>query len=383
MFDISVLAYNIKKYREMKNISQKELAEKMFVSTQAISKWERGMSVPEIDKLCLLAELLGCSMDALVGHFEESEVTMIGIDGGGTKTEYILFNEHGKIFRRLVSDGTNPNFYGRDEVCERLKNGIKTLLAAKPNVKGIFIGGAGYLTGANKEDIKARLKNFFPTVKIRCESDMFNVVACATDAKKCLGAISGTGNVTFAYRDEEIIKYGGYGVLFDQAGSGYDIGRDGLSATFEENEGIGDETLITKLIQERLNIDKTTRLIRDFYDKDISYIASFSMEVFKAWNMGDAVAGRIIERNTDRIADLINAAYEKNPDCRTVILAGSLYKDEKFLETVKRKLSPELECIAAEKPQVLGACIHCCRLLGVDPCKLKEKFDEEYRASFE
>ncbi len=378
MFDISVLAYNIKKHREMKGISQKELAEKMFVSYQAISKWERGVAVPEIDKLCLLAELLGCSVDVLVGHSEDSEKAMIGIDGGGTKTEYILFGESGTIFKRFVGDGTNPNFYGRDEVCERLKNGIKTCLATKPNVKGIFIGGSGYLTGGNAEYIKNRLKNFFSMIKIRCASDMLNVIACTTDEENCLGTISGTGNVTFAYKSGEIKKYGGYGVLFDKAGSGYDIGREAIKTALEESEGIGEKSMITGLVTEWLGTDQMISILPEFYNKDVSYIASFSKLVFKAWENGDAAADRIICENVDRIAYLINTAYEKNRECKTLILAGSLYKNKKFSEAVKKKVHPEINCIIAENPQVLGACVLCCKLLGISADKLKEKFKWEY-----
>ncbi len=382
MFDIGVLAYNIKKYREMKGLSQKELADKMFVSAQAISKWERGMAVPEIDKLCLLAEYLGSSIDSLVGHFEENETVMIGIDGGGTKTEYILFNEHGKIFKRIVGEGTNPNFYGIETVCERIKNTIKTLLAIKPNVKGVFIGGAGCLTGDNGTHIENYLKSHFPTMKIRCKSDMMNAIACVTDEKRCLGTISGTGNVTFAYKNEKITKYGGYGVLFDKAGSGYDIGREALVAAFEECEGIGEKTLITKFVQERLGTDDITKHIRDFYGKDASYIASFATTVFEAVEKGDAIAERIINENVERIAFLINSAYEKNKDCKTLALAGSLYKNKAFLNAVKEKISPGLECLISDNPPVLGACVLCCRLLGLESAKVRENFESEYSAKF-
>lgn len=379
MFDIGVLAYNIKTHREMKGISQKELAEKLFVSAQAISKWERGVAVPEIDKLCMLAEILGCRIDALVGHFEDRETVMIGVDGGGTKTEYIMFNEHGKIFKRIVGEATNPNFYGIENVCEKLKNTIKTLLAMKPNVKGIFVGGAGYLTGDNSEQIKIYLRNAFPTIKVRCASDMLNVIACATDAEMGLGTISGTGNVTFAYKNDKIIKYGGYGVLFDKAGSGYDIGREALFAAFQESEGIGEETLITELVKQRIETDDIIKHIRDFYDKDVSYIASFATTVFEAWEKGDKIASQIISENVERIAYLINSAYDKNKECKTLALAGSLYKNKEFRDAVRAKLNPDIECIVSDNPPVLGACVLCCRLMGIDASKVRENFRHEYK----
>lgn len=377
MFDTGVLAYNIKKYRELKGISQRELADKMFVSAQAISKWERGMSVPEIDKLCQLAELLGCSIDSLVGHLEDSEIAMIGIDGGGTKTEYILFNERGSIIKRLVGTGTNPNFYGRDKVCEVLKENLKTLLAVKPNVRAIFIGGAGFLTSKNGDYIKESLKNAFPMIKIACKSDMLNIIASATDEEECLGAISGTGNTTFAYKKGEVIKYGGYGTLFDKAGGGYNIGRDAICAALEDSEGVGRETLITELVNEKVG-GKVTDMLQSIYKEDVSYIASYAKLVFDAADKGDALAKEIVEANTDRVAEMINIAYAKNRESKTVVLAGSLYNNKRFFESVTRKLNHGLCVVMSDCPPVLGACVLACGLIGVDAANLKANFKSEY-----
>lgn len=377
MFDASILAYNIRKHREIKGISQKELADKLFVSAQAISKWERGMSIPEIDKLCLLAELLECSLDTLVGNSEENEVLMIGVDGGGTKTEYILFDERGNILKRIVGEGTNPNFYGLDNVCEELKKNIKYLLAIKPNIKGVFIGGAGLLTSMNGDYVKENLKKAFPMMKIRCKSDMFNIIASATDEETCLGAISGTGVIAFSYKNGEITKYGGYGTLFDKAGGGYNIGKDAILAALQDSEGIGEATLITKAITERVGGNIVEKL-REIYEENASYIASFSSIVFDALEKGDHVARKIIEENTNCAAGLINAAYSKNPKSKTVVLAGSLYKNEAFFESVKKKINPELRVIKSDKPPVFGACVLACRLVEADPRMLKEKFKTEY-----
>lgn len=47
----------MQKLRKQKNWSQETLAEKLGVSRQAVSLWERGESMPEIDKLIPLARL--------------------------------------------------------------------------------------------------------------------------------------------------------------------------------------------------------------------------------------------------------------------------------------------------------------------------------------
>lgn len=47
----------IKKLRKEKGITQKELGEKLNITDKAISKWERGLSFPDITMLNILAEL--------------------------------------------------------------------------------------------------------------------------------------------------------------------------------------------------------------------------------------------------------------------------------------------------------------------------------------
>lgn len=52
--------------RKEKNLTQEQLADMMSVTRQSISRWESGLSFPEMEKVVLLAELLGVSCDWLL-----------------------------------------------------------------------------------------------------------------------------------------------------------------------------------------------------------------------------------------------------------------------------------------------------------------------------
>lgn len=56
----------IRKYRSRMNLSQDELAEKIFVTRQTISNWENGKNYPDIKSLLLLSSLFDISLDILV-----------------------------------------------------------------------------------------------------------------------------------------------------------------------------------------------------------------------------------------------------------------------------------------------------------------------------
>ena len=60
------LSKQIKKYRNRDNLSQEQLAEKLYVSRQTISNWENEKSYPDIHNLLLMSVLFKISLDELV-----------------------------------------------------------------------------------------------------------------------------------------------------------------------------------------------------------------------------------------------------------------------------------------------------------------------------
>lgn len=81
---------NLQTLRKLKNYSQEDLADKLQVSRQAVSKWESGTGFPETEKLISICDLFDCSMDELVKG-------KISIDSNLEKEVYDSFmNKFGK-----------------------------------------------------------------------------------------------------------------------------------------------------------------------------------------------------------------------------------------------------------------------------------------------
>ena len=57
---------NLKSLREKAGLTQAELADKLYITAQSVSKWENGISEPEIDTLCRLSDIFGVSVDTLL-----------------------------------------------------------------------------------------------------------------------------------------------------------------------------------------------------------------------------------------------------------------------------------------------------------------------------
>lgn len=62
-----MLQENIKAFRQKKGMTQEELASRLHVVRQTVSKWEKGLSVPDAELLIRLAEVLEVSVAQLLG----------------------------------------------------------------------------------------------------------------------------------------------------------------------------------------------------------------------------------------------------------------------------------------------------------------------------
>lgn len=77
-----MFAENLIELRKLNHLSQEELAEKIGVSRQTLSKWETGESLPDIVKSRLLAEIFGVTLDDLV-KYEKEEDCGLGVPPKG------------------------------------------------------------------------------------------------------------------------------------------------------------------------------------------------------------------------------------------------------------------------------------------------------------
>ena len=69
-----VLAANILKYRKKSGLSQDELAQKLGVTFQAVSKWENAKAAPDITFLPIMADIFGCYIDELFSREVKTEI---------------------------------------------------------------------------------------------------------------------------------------------------------------------------------------------------------------------------------------------------------------------------------------------------------------------
>ncbi|MCM3766452.1 helix-turn-helix domain-containing protein [Neobacillus niacini] len=74
------LGEKIKDFRTRAGLSQEQLADKLGVSRQAVTKWENDRGIPDINNLQYLAKLFDVSIDSLVNHLENTSTIVIKED---------------------------------------------------------------------------------------------------------------------------------------------------------------------------------------------------------------------------------------------------------------------------------------------------------------
>ncbi len=326
---------NLQRLRLDSGLSQSRLGDLLGFSGKAISKWECGKAIPDISTLYKLSDIFGVRLD---DFFANDSKYYLGIDGGGTKTAFVLADEEMNIVRRETLDCTNPIDIGIELAKDRLREGINRICRGIPASRiSIFAG----IAGGSSSNNRALFRTFFSEFGFAaydCDTDNRNIIAAGLGKSNGLSVILGTGFCVFRQKDGKMRRFAGWGYLFDGGASGYNIGRDGLSVHFNYLDGIGEKTMISELILAEGKDGQI--LLGELYAGGKREVATYAATVYTAARAGDKTAEQIIKSNMAFAAKMIEAAAKELTEERIpVVLAGGLTKDRETLDYLNEALT--------------------------------------------
>ncbi|MBE6811872.1 MAG: hypothetical protein E7523_03200 [Ruminococcaceae bacterium] len=280
---------------------------------------------------------------------------LLGIDAGGTKTDFALADHNLNIMKNLTLGGANPVDVGMEQMQNVLQEGIEYCCdGISPDEISCFAGIAGGITGDNKEIIHSFLSQFgFGSF---CNgSDIDNCIAMTLGKNDGIVVIMGTGIVVFCQINSTLHRIGGWGYLLDKAGSGYHIGADALYCALGCYDGRGGSMLMKSLIEEKLN--KTIpEAIPEIYAGGKSEVASFTPIVFEAYKQKDDYAKTILNRNVQEVASLIKTAQKiAQTEDLPVFICGGLTNEKDILVPFFKQHLPCCELLFSNNRPVNGA----------------------------
>ncbi|MBQ7983373.1 MAG: XRE family transcriptional regulator [Clostridia bacterium] len=351
-------------------MTQKMLADAVGYSEKTVSKWETDGCIPPVETLFRIAGVFRTDLNTLFAG--DDAVCFLGIDGGGTKTAFALADHEGNVLRRLRLDPCNPFDVGIERAKAVLEDGIRQICAGMPlSSVAVFAGLAGCKSGEFADGIDAFLQQFgFAMAAL--DSDNENIIAAGLAGRDGITVILGTGICSFAVQGMRHDRIAGWGYLFDEGGSAYNIGRDALSQYYSACDGSGETSGLTRRIREVTGCPETELLSR-LYEGGKKRIASYATLVFEEAEKGDAAACAILRRNMGEAARIIRAALARFPETARdipVVLAGGMTEQPLLLSYLREALGEEcrgrLELLRV--PPVDGALM-----------KARTLWQEEYR----
>lgn len=286
-----------------------------------------------------------------------------GIDGGGTKTTLLYKYKNSNSVNKKTFGPFNLNGIGEDSFTYLIEE-IASFLDEKGECSALCIGASG----SSNRKMNEIIDSVFSSSKIqkwKVVGDNEIALEGAFNRKDGIIVISGTGSICFAKCSDSIFTSGGWGHLLGDEGSGYALARDALKAITVLIDGLGKETIISKLLKDELALFDRSSIISFVYSVDKKEIASIAPIVEKAGRMGDEIALKIIKNNASLLAQKVKSVSVKLPkDERRLVLCGSLLtndtllreyfiqeieKQDKEIEIVEPAFSPDMGALLIAK----------------------------------
>ena len=294
----------------------------------------------------------------------------IGIDGGGTKTKASLVDENLNIIAEATGGPSNFLVFDINEVADSLINLFNDICTKAniniPNVKAILLGtaGAGRRPDAERLEYavsaKAKEKNLVVN-NFRVESDGRIALEGAFSGKAGSILIAGTGSFMFGKDSKgNLHRVGGFGRILGDEGSGYKIGRAGLSEVAKSYDNRNSGTILTQLLKDKFGISDTTELINEVYKNNFD-IPTVAPLVIKAAEMKDKLCLEILNTEVDGLVKHITAMRDKiNEDTLLIsLIGGTITTDNYFAKLFRAEADkiPNVKIVEAELPPDVGAAL--------------------------
>ena len=302
---------------------------------------------------------------------------LLGIDGGGTRTTAWLADERGRVLARAVAGPSNPLKVGFAACEHEILRAVRSVVAAlygrrkktavidrrykMRRIEAVVVG----LAGVDRPPVHARvlrwLRKSIPARAYLLTSDAAIALHAAIGNSPGIIVISGTGSIAYA-RDERgnVLRSGGWGTAFDDAGSGFALGRRAIVAALHDYDGRGRHTLLGKEICRVLRLHGITQIIlKSMTPLDIAALFPIVLEASRRRNL---VAKCLLDLAADDLALLARALVDRLGWRRrafTVVSAGGVFsasaRIQKTFSWSVRNFAPRARVILLHKQPVEGA----------------------------
>ena len=301
----------------------------------------------------------------------------IGVDGGGTKTAYALFDENKNIVAEHYGPASNhENMEGSfPEAAGIIADGIKSVVAkgnvTLADIDGMLMGLAGIDHPYQHDAMQEELGKLGIT-GARIYNDGFIVIKAGVGSGAGIGYNCGTGTCCNSIDSKgDMLQIGGFDVLSGDKGNGHWVGSQAFRIMYDQLCLGKGESMITKLMGEKAGIIDRATLLDSIAvlegDEGEEFLRKLIVSFFEAANSGDEAAMLVIEEMAQRGADYICGHINAMEfDCETinVVLSGSIHTKlpsekytDRMAQLVEERTNKKFNFIKLQCAPVVG-CIN-------------------------
>lgn len=291
----------------------------------------------------------------------------LGIDGGGTHTTAWLADEDLSILARVQAGPSNPIKVGlgnaQRELTRAYRRAFREARVPPASLDSVCAGLAGGDSAPVQRRMLRWVRKAIPARAHLMTTDAAITLAAALGKSEGIIVIAGTGSIAFG-RDSSgrILRVGGWGSQFDDAGSGYDVGRKAIAATLRAYDGRAKPTSLAPALCRELGLEKITEAVP--MQLTPHRIAALFPLVQREAAAGDSTARRLCREAADDLAELaitiINRLRWKSRAVPVVCSGGVLRSNDVIRQAFTRRVhhsAPRARVTLFEREPVEGALI--------------------------
>lgn len=265
----------------------------------------------------------------------------IGIDGGGTKTHFVLFNENGQIVKEVLKPTVHILNQSKEKCIQYLKEGVEEL--DSENYAYVIAGLAGY---GQQEEVRHLIDEVcvqaFASRKYKIYSDVEIAMQGALDGHDGIVVIAGTGSIALSSINGQLKRCGGWGYQLGDEGSAYWIAKQMLSVYCQEIDGRLEKTALYDLIKKECHLQNDYDIITymNQLNHDRRAIASLAKINALAAQKDDLYALSIYHRAANELSQLIRTlAHDFAESFYVSYIGGVFHSGDMILQPLKEQLS--------------------------------------------
>lgn len=304
----------------------------------------------------------------------------LGVDGGGTKTRFVLVDGGGRVLAEARRGTTYHPQIGLDGVREVLAGGVgEVLRAAGKRTQDVTHAFFGLPAHGEDSSVAPRLDAIPAAIlghdRYRCGNDMVCGWAGSLACADGINIVAGTGSIGYGQRAGREARAGGWGDRFSDEGSAHWIAVQGLNLFSRMSDGRLPRGPLHAVFRRALQLEQDLDLCARIYGADgggRSEVAQLSPLVAEAATQGDAQARAVFERAGQElalIADAIRAqlAFAVGEPVPVSWSGGAFSAGDLLLApftAALRELHPAFEARAPLHPPHYGAALYAAMLAG-------------------